>query len=58
MQETIRQFFKNLNYAVPLKEKIETSLFMRQTKAKTRTLFLEDTIPVIAVAIGNKLPTS
>jgi len=56
-QETIRQFFENLNYGVPLKEKMETSLFMGQ-KAKTRTLFLEDTIPVIAVAIGNKLPTS
>ena len=27
-------------------------------KAKTRNLFLEDTIPVIAVAIGNKLLTS
>ena len=36
---------------------METSLFMEQTKAKNRTLFLEDTIPVIAVAIGNKLPT-
>jgi len=57
-RETIRQFFENLNYGVPLKEKMETSLFMGQTKAKNRTLFLEDTIPVIAVAIGNKLPTS